>query len=397
MALANAGFTVEAVCPARHPIGKTSAASRIHSYRGVAPIASVRHAIAESEPEFIIPGDDLATWHLHEVYRGEARAGKTGGLICKTIERSLGDPSSFPVLHARTVFIEIAQKEGVRAPKTKTVTDIEDLRKWTDRQGFPVVLKANDTSGGEGVRIAHNIEQAEQALRSLQAPPMLARAAKRALIDRDTSLVWPSLLRRHYVVNAQTYIAGREATSALACWNGKVIASLHFEVLKKRSCMGHATVIRQIENPEMSAAAEKLVRRLNLSGLHGFDFVLENETGASHLLEINPRATQVTHLTLGAGKDLPAALFAAVTGKALQAAPKVTDENAITLFPHEWMSNPQSQFLQSSYHDVPWQEPELIRYCIQNAGKQTASGLRRSPDWIHASGLFESRVPIRNK
>jgi len=34
-----------------------------------------------------------------------------------------------------------------------------------------------------------------------------------------------------------------------------------------------------IENAEMSAAAEEMVGQLNLSGLQGFDFMLEADTG----------------------------------------------------------------------------------------------------------------------
>ena len=72
---------------------------------------------------------------------------------------------------------------------------------------------------------------------------------------------------------------------------------------------GHATVVRLIDNAEMSAAAEKIARRLNFSGMHGFDFMLEAHTGNAYLIEINPRSTQVGHLTLGLGRDIPAALY----------------------------------------------------------------------------------------
>ena len=95
---------------------------------------------------------------------------------------------------------------------------------------------------------------------------------------------------------------------------GRFLASLHFEVLRKCNAAGHATVVRLIENTEMSTAVEKVVRRMGLSGLYGFDFMLEASTCHAYLIEINPRATQVGHITLGAGRDLPAALYGAVSG-----------------------------------------------------------------------------------
>jgi biotin carboxylase len=227
------------------------------------------------------------------------------------------------------------------------------------------VLKANGTSGGEGVRVVHTPEEAERAFRALQAPPLFPRAVKRALVAHDKTLLLPSLLRRRSVVNAQEFVAGREATSAVACWKGSILASLHFEVIHKRDSAGPSSVLRMIQNAEMAAAAEAMVRRLNLSGLHGFDFMVESGTEKAHLIEINPRATQVGHLRLGPGRDLPAALFAALSGQPVQSAPRATENDTIALFPQEWMRDPGSAYLRTAYHDVPWEEPELLRACVR--------------------------------
>jgi hypothetical protein len=173
-------------------------------------------------------------------------------------------------------------------------------------------------------------------------------------------------------VNAQAFVAGREGTSAVVCWKGAVLASLHFEVVNKASSRGHATVVRSIENAEMSAAAEKMARRLNLSGLYGFDFMLEKETGNAYLVEINPRSTQVGHLSLGPGRDIPAALYAALSGKAVKATPRITEKDTIAMFPQEWIRDAESPFLRLAYHDIPMEEPELIRDCVRNYQKQSA-------------------------
>ncbi len=150
------------------------------------------------------------------------------------------------------------------------------------------------------------------------------------------------------------------------------LPGLHFEVLCKTTPTGPASVMRLIDSCEMSIVAEKIVKRLNLSGLVGFDFMLEEQTGNPYLIEVNPRATQVGHLTLGPGRDLPAAFYAALTGEAIREAPKVTENRTIALFPQEWKRNPESSFLESGYHDVPWEEPELIRAFANSAGKHPA-------------------------
>jgi hypothetical protein len=372
MALANAGFTVEVVCPRRHPIAKTKVARKIHHYSGLAPLRSLRSAIADAKPDLIVSGDDLTTRHLHGLYEDERQDGKAGSPICSLIECSLGAAESFPVVYARAAFMEMAEREGVRIPKTGVIANLDDFRNWIIRNGFPAVLKANGTSGGDGVRIVRTLEEAESAIRLLQAPPRVLRAAKHALLDDDLTLVSPALHRRKFVVNAQTFVDGKETTSAVACWKGKVLAALHFEVIRKTSSVGHATVVRLIENSEMSAAAEKMVERLKLSGVHGFDFMLEKQTGNAYLIEINPRATQVGHLALGPGRDIPAALYAALSGEAVQPSQKVSEKDTIALFPQEWFRDSESPFLRSAYHDVPWEEPELVRDCVNNRRKQSA-------------------------
>jgi hypothetical protein len=372
MALANAGCAVKAVCPPGHPLIKTHSVLQMHTYSGLRPLQSFANAIAATKPDLVIPGDDLAAQHLHTLYHRERSGGNANGPICRLIERSLGAPESFTVVHQRSTFIELAKEEGIRVPETAVITDIHDLEEWGARIGFPTVLKTNGSSGGVGVRIVHTLKEAKRSFRTLKAPPILARALKRALFDRDNTLIWSSLLRRRFVVNAQAFVAGSEATSAIACWKGAVLAELHFEVLRKDRSNGAATVVRLVQNNEMSTVAETMVRRLNLSGLHGFDFILEAQTGIAHLIEINPRTTQVGHLRLGPGRDLPAALYSAISGEDLQATPKVTDKETIALFPREWLRDPTSTFLRSGYHDVPWEEPELVRECVRGRQKQWA-------------------------
>jgi hypothetical protein len=379
MALASAGCTVDAVCPARHPLAAMNAVRQTHSYKGLIPLRSFRNAIAATKPDFIIPGDDLATYHLHHLYDQERRRGKQGQSICTLIERSLGSADNFSAVYARSVFINLAREAGIRAPKTEVIANLDELRKWAAETGFPTVLKANGTSGGDGVRVVHTLEEAERAFRVLQAPPLLARAVKRAVVDHDKTLVWPSLLRHRSVVNAQVFVPGREATSTVACWEGKILAGLHFEVINKRDAAGPSSVVRLTENSEMVTAAEKMARRLNLSGVHGFDFMLEVHTGNAHLIEINPRSTQVGQLALGPGRDLPAALYSAWSGEPFHAAPKVTESDIVALFPQEWIRDPSSSFLATAYHDVPWGEPELLRACLRKRSKQSPERFRENP------------------
>jgi glutathione synthase/RimK-type ligase-like ATP-grasp enzyme len=365
IAFARLGCNVDAICPAPHPLRVTKVLRHTYAYRALSSVDSFLRAIDSSHPDLIVPGDDLTIKNLQDLYSSQQKTNdEAGHRICELIERSIGSPDSFPIVIARASFMELASQEGIRVPKTVVLADVRDLEAWTSQMGFPVVLKADGSSSGEGVRIAYTLTEAKRALRTLQAPPQFIRVAKRVLIDRDSTWIRPALERRHSVVNAQEFVTGRDTTSLVACWKGEVLAALHFEVVIKQYERGPASVLRLIENEEIADVTKKAARRLNISGLHGFDFLLEKATEKPYLIEMNPRPTQVGHLALGPGRDLTAALNAAVSGKPIPKTRQVTDNPTIALFPQEWSRDPQSTFLNSAYHDIPWEEPDLIRDCL---------------------------------
>jgi ATP-grasp domain len=356
----------------------------------MAPLASLADAIIATNPSIIVPADDVATRHLHQLHDRERRHGRSSSPICALIERSIGAPEGFPVVEARAAVMALAEEERVRVPKTEVVATFADLGKWLTRTGLPTVLKADGTSGGTGVRIVQTLEEAEKAFRELRTAPPSPRTRLQTLLRQGKALVWPPLLRRRTVVNAQAYVTGCDAISEVACWKGTVLASLQFEVLCKQYTGGPASVLRAIDNAEISLAIKKVVRRLDLSGLHGFDFILDEQTGNAHLIEMNPRATQVGHLTLGPGRDLPAALYAAASGMPLRTAPRITENDTIALFPQEWIRNRASAFLESGYHDVPWEQPELVRACVLSCPEPRVRPAQHE-EWIRE--LTAVRVP----
>ena len=389
MAFANLGCNVEAICPDHHPLCETKAIRRTHVYHALSPLDSLLSGINSSCPDLIIPGDDLANKHIHDLYYSQhIRNDSAASKICELIQTSIGAPDSFPIVIARASFMGFARQAGIRVPKTAAVADVRDLEKWISQEGLPVVLKTDGSSSGEGVRIACTLAEAKRAFCSLQAPPSLIRAAKRVLIGRDMRWIRPAIERRRAVVNAQEFVNGRDATSLVACWKGEVLAALHFEVISKQYERGPASVLRLIENEEIDAITRKLVRMLNVSGLHGFDFLLEKETEKPYLIEMNPRATQVGHLALGPRRDLPAALMATASGRPIRESPGVTQNPTIALFPQEWTRDPESAFLHSAYHDIPWEEPILLHDCLRKSRRWNDS--RNVKEWIYIFSAHRS-------
>ncbi len=211
--------------------------------------------------------------------------------------------------------------------------------------------------------VAHNSDQARAAHARLAATPSRGRSVLRAIRRRDGHFLREALSPPARTVNLQAFVPGRPATSAFACWKGRVLASIHMDVLETLHPRGPATVMRRVDCPQMEQAAVRLAERFGLSGLHGLDFV-RDEAGQAHLIEMNPRATQASAFAFGPDHDLAAALAGCFFPAARRPRPILTENPVIALFPQEWRRDPQSPWLHSAYPDVPWDDPEVLRACL---------------------------------
>lgn len=364
MAFDGMGCRVQALCPRQHPVTKIRAVEKIYRHSILKPLAALRAAIESAAPDLVIPCDDNAAIHLQQLYEAAGQEKISDNSCIQVIARSLGSPSACALAASRGKLMALAAQERVRIPASTAVATTAELDAWLNQHGFPAVIKIDCTWGGQGVSIVHHHQQARQVFESMAARPALTRAAARALLERDPSFILNAIKAAKRSVTVQNFISGRPANRAVACWQGQVLAGISVEALQTQHPTGPATVVRVIENKEMTLAANRLVRRLGLSGLWGLDFVLEAKTGAAYFIEMNPRATPICHLPWSAGQNLPAALYRQLTGVAPLNASAAIERDIIALFPGEWRRDPASPYLRSAYHDIPWQEQEFVQDCI---------------------------------
>ena len=357
--LAKAGCDVSLVCPARHPALKTHAVRQTFSYGATRPLESLKAAIEAADPDFIIPCDDRAVEHVHELFTQVRSMGASGNKIAALIEKSLGSPESYPIVSSRYELLQVAREEGLRVPDTAQINSKSDLESWQARHRFPYALKADGTYGGHGVKIVETRKQAESLLSELTGYYTASRAVKRLCVNRDGFWLRPWWNGVKPAITVQSYIEGKPANCAVICRHGTVLAGVGVDVLSAAGTTGPAGVVRIAENPAMMLCAERIARRLNLSGFFGLDFIIEEGTGLAWLIEMNPRPTRLSRLQLGKGRDQIGALFAQLTNQPIRKIPPVTENKMIAYFPDAWDS--KSELLDSCYHDIPAGEPELLQ------------------------------------
>jgi hypothetical protein len=363
LALRTVGFRVSIWCPHANVLLLTGVAHRHYPYRLLNPVSSLEDAVLAACPDLIVPCDEPATIDLQQL-ADRATAAPHLAAVLRAIEYSLGSAANLKRLTERAYVLKTAADGGAAVPASAAVANSADLRAWLSANGFPAYLKADGTFAALGVRQVHTYQEAEAAFRALHAPPRAVNTVNRMIFHRDPSLLTPLFARHRPAVSVQRSVPGVDVNSTIFCWRGRVLASLTMQVVTVRYRFGPSTVLRRIHNAAMDRTAEILAARLNLSGFYGLDFILDEQTGIPWLLEINNRATQVPHLALGPGHDLPAAAFAAVTGLSPRPRPAVTTQDTIALFPQEWERDPASPLIRCAYHDVPWESPPLVRAFI---------------------------------
>lgn len=357
MALAKAGLTVSAFCPVPgHPLSKTRCVQQVIPYDGYRPLRSLRAAIEHSHPDLIIPCDDLAVQQLHELH-AQTRATPESELS-RLIEKSLGAPANYGTISSRFDILTLAREEGILVPDTKRIDSWNDLTLYGEKNGFPLVLKADGTWGGRGVRIAENQLQAREAWVKLSSGPSVVKAATRLLLERDRFWLRSWLKQIRFPITAQSYIVGRPANCAVVCWEGEVLAGIAVEVISTQELTGPAVVVRVVDSEVMLSAAKRIARKLCISGFFGLDFMID-EQDVTYLIEMNPRCTPLCHLQLGRDRDMIGKLRSQLTGQAYQPTPPITDNDMIAYYPRAEQT--ASKFLMASFHDVPQGEPDLVR------------------------------------
>ncbi len=371
LGLAEAGCDVSAIHPDRgHGLEAVDAIKQRFVYRPDNPMQALREAIGRVRPDLIVPCDDRAVLHLQHLHALEDVAGPAGASgdrprseLAALIELSLGDAAGFGTAQSRHKLICLARAMGIAAPATGELRTAPDVDAWMATHGLPAVFKIDGSWGGDGVIVVRTRQAAHAAFAHLSRPCSLWFAVERAFVNRDKYWLAEWRNRPARRVSAQSYIEGRPANAAVFCWKGQVLAGISMEVLQTRYRNGPATIVKQVDRPEMLEAARTLAAGMGMSGFFGLDFVIEARSEVAQLIEMNARPTPSCHLRLGPGRDLVGALVAQLSGQAV--APRcITQAEVIAYFPDAGQAKAGSRdgaaIPAGAYRDVPSAAPALV-------------------------------------
>lgn len=374
-AFLDVGCEVATLTPEDHPVYKSDFVSQRLVYDPLRPVRSVLAAIGHAKPDLIVPCDDRLVDRLRWVWRHGPEAASA------LVERSLGPGVARGDARSRLALSGFRAMPGVRTPATAPIRRLAEIEAVLQHVGLPLVLKLDNAWGGLHVVKITARERVLPTVLGMRARHSWPMRFKRALLRGEIE----ALRDGPQTIVAQSFVSGRTANLALACWRGAIQAVVPVEAIQTRGVHGISTVVRVRDDSAMLAVAKPIAERLQLSGLHGFDFIID-ETGAAHLIEINQRATQTSHMPLGPGRDLAEALRAAFCDEEPRQIRRAIPAREIALFPQEWMRDPASRWLWRAYHDVPENDAGFVAHCGYdvmrrpalrfNMPRRTASGGR---------------------
>jgi hypothetical protein len=279
------GFVVGAIANESHPIHRSRAPHRTFSFRPTAPLQNLGKAITAFRPDIVIPCDDRAVGQLLRL-----RALGSADLVA-LIETSLGRGGATGALSSPGVLAELNELPDVKAPRTNVVATAAELRSWAGQHGLPAVLKLDGRWGGRHVAFVRDQRDIAHAFLLMRMRRSALRRMKRLVFDWDFE---PPPFGQIPLITVQSFVAGRPANLAVACWRGRVTAQIAVEVVCSLGPFGNASVVRVMDGEAMLAAARSICGHYELSGIYGFDFVIEAGSEIPYLVEINSRATQTS-------------------------------------------------------------------------------------------------------
>ncbi len=168
--------------------------------------------------------------------------------------------------------------------------------------------------------------------------------------------LWPSLLALDIDLLAQELIAGSEAQiESYHCYVDRA-GSIAGEFTGRKirtypAAYGHTTALEITDAADVRRQGRDAGERLGLTGVAKFDFK-RDRAGKLHLFEINPRFTLWHHAGAVAGVNIPALVYADLTGAPR---PAVTPAKAGVRWCRPWKDLPaarQSKVPMTSW--VPW-------------------------------------------
>ena len=212
----------------------------------------------------------------------------------------LPEPALVEALVDKTAFMALAARLDLPVPRAQRLTPHPDSIDAVALR-YPVILKP-------ALRQDDDWHAAD-----------LDGKAMHAGSRRELEAVWPRIVAGGLEVIAQEAIPGSErrieSYHAYFDAEGRHVAGFTGRKIRTRPLQyGYSTSVEITDAPDVADLGREVLERMSFTGVAKLDFKRDPE-GRLHLLEVNPRFTLWHHPAAVAGMNVPALVYADLTGR----------------------------------------------------------------------------------
>lgn len=354
-----------AVCRSRYVARRFEAEAAHDVY-----VEQLRQHLSVTDYDWVIVCDESLLWELTR--RRAANASETW------IDRCLPVAAEKAALIAsKHHFLAVAQVAELPVPSLTICASPAAAAQVAQRLGYPVILRAERSMSGSGIRLINSQQELAQNYADLAQTGAVA-------VQR-------------YLANARTAITEvLFAHGRLVAWNSAYLVT-GWPTPLAASC-----VREPMDHPEIEPLLQCIGALTGFHGLGGVDWLHDTQTGQLHLLEFNPRPTPGYHLAARAGVDFAAALRELLAGQSGRQSPQLQRgvQSQDYLFPqylYRALDDQQYRQMLRVWREVPWHDPLLVaahlrRLCGHYLPDQWRTYMRRLRMEFSQPSPFTSRA-----
>lgn len=323
---------------------------------------SLLSIIKKHNIDLILPGCDREIDYFCQVLREKSLYSRKLKPLRELIQKSWNNEKAIQVLNSKSDLLKLADDLSILTPHNKVISSKSDLLIEIKKRTFPIVLKSSNGFAGDGVKICCEYNDAERMYEELSSISLVKANLKYKVVRIIGNLLALPYGIKNSEISIQDYIVGTPCMHIILASKGEVLSSV--TLLKLCSYpkeTSPSSVVKVINHPQISESCAKLVKETEISGFLDFDFMIDAQNNA-YLLESNPRPTPMAHITHLLGGNLCAMLKKHFNMNSENVNPYPEPEyEYLSLFPNELKRNAKSEFLSKGYHDIPYDDVEILK------------------------------------
>lgn len=223
------------------------------------------------------------------------------------------DFEKLKIVNSKFKFIEEAQKLDLQVPYAHLCRSLKEIKEYSEKIGFPLVIKEEVSTCGQGVRIVKSEKDLEKFYYQLKA---------------STEIL------------IQEFVEGRVGTTEVFFHNGVPICWFSAYSLVCLPSVTGMSCMREIGDfPEIENLLKGVGKLTGFTGFGGIDWVLDSKDTYLKLIEFNPRPTPGYHFGKIAKVNFSEALRQTLENQEFQVQrphlPPRTKDRFLYLFPQD--------------------------------------------------------------